>query len=230
MTRQIPWLRVFVEGVVIVGSILLAFGIEAWWDGVQEREEEQILLADFVEEFEANRTSLDFTTNRHREKAATLRTLIREAGPSAEGIASDSLNSLASAALLTQLFDSHRGVMERALSGNGLAVIEDSDLRTQLAGFWNRSTNYFANQEFLLSSFSSAVVFETGTLVFQMFPRLESMGSTTMWSDPLTPDQARALKQFSLMLTISDALITQGEFMLTDIDSVLIELGHAQDR
>jgi len=26
---QIPWLRVFVEGVVIVGSILLAFGIEA---------------------------------------------------------------------------------------------------------------------------------------------------------------------------------------------------------
>ena len=26
-TRQIPWLRVFVEGVVIVGSILLAFGI-----------------------------------------------------------------------------------------------------------------------------------------------------------------------------------------------------------
>ncbi len=26
----IPWLRVFVEGVVIVGSILLAFGIQAW--------------------------------------------------------------------------------------------------------------------------------------------------------------------------------------------------------
>jgi hypothetical protein len=36
---QIPWFRVFVEGVVIVGSILLAFGIEAWWDGRQERQE-----------------------------------------------------------------------------------------------------------------------------------------------------------------------------------------------
>ncbi len=36
-TRQIPWLRVFVEGVVIVGSILLAFGLQAWWDGRQER-------------------------------------------------------------------------------------------------------------------------------------------------------------------------------------------------
>ncbi len=34
MTRQIPWLRFFVEGVVIVGSILLAFGIGAWWEGL----------------------------------------------------------------------------------------------------------------------------------------------------------------------------------------------------
>ena len=29
--RQIPWLRVFVEGVVIVGSMLMAFGGDAWW-------------------------------------------------------------------------------------------------------------------------------------------------------------------------------------------------------
>jgi len=29
---QIPWLRVFVEGVVIVGSILLALGIDAAWE------------------------------------------------------------------------------------------------------------------------------------------------------------------------------------------------------
>ncbi len=37
MTRQIRWLRVLVEGVVIVGSILLAFGIQAWWDGRQKQ-------------------------------------------------------------------------------------------------------------------------------------------------------------------------------------------------
>ena len=37
MTKQLPWLRVFVEGVVIVGSILLAFGIDAAWEGGQER-------------------------------------------------------------------------------------------------------------------------------------------------------------------------------------------------
>ncbi len=44
MTRQVPWLRVFVEGVVIVGSILLAFGIDAAWEERQEREEERALI------------------------------------------------------------------------------------------------------------------------------------------------------------------------------------------
>ena len=38
--RTIPWLRVLVEGVVIVVSILLAFGVQAWWEGQQERRDE----------------------------------------------------------------------------------------------------------------------------------------------------------------------------------------------
>jgi hypothetical protein len=38
---RIPWLRILVEGAVIVGSILLAFGIDAWWDAAQDRGVEQ---------------------------------------------------------------------------------------------------------------------------------------------------------------------------------------------
>lgn len=36
MLKEIPWRRGALESVVIVGSILLAFGIQAWWDGLQE--------------------------------------------------------------------------------------------------------------------------------------------------------------------------------------------------
>jgi len=43
-TRQIPWARIVAEGVAIVVSILLAFGIQAWWDGRQDRELERRLL------------------------------------------------------------------------------------------------------------------------------------------------------------------------------------------
>ncbi len=49
LKAQIPWLRVFVESVVIVASILMAFGLQAWWDGAQSRREmlqdlEQVLV------------------------------------------------------------------------------------------------------------------------------------------------------------------------------------------
>lgn len=37
MTRDIQWLRVSIEGLVIVSSILLALAGDAWWDGVKER-------------------------------------------------------------------------------------------------------------------------------------------------------------------------------------------------
>jgi hypothetical protein len=49
--REIPWLRSFVEGTVIVGSILLAFGIDAWWVGVGERDRDRGHLAALREEF-----------------------------------------------------------------------------------------------------------------------------------------------------------------------------------
>ena len=45
MPDRIPWRRIGVEAVVVVASILLALAGDAWWDGVQERAEERVLLA-----------------------------------------------------------------------------------------------------------------------------------------------------------------------------------------
>jgi len=54
LNRQVPWLRVFVEGVVIVLSILLAFGIEAGWSERQERADEADAIAQLVTDFRAH--------------------------------------------------------------------------------------------------------------------------------------------------------------------------------
>ncbi len=54
MNRQVPWLRVFVEGVVIVASILMAFGIERWWDGRQEADAEADYLQRVSADLDAN--------------------------------------------------------------------------------------------------------------------------------------------------------------------------------
>ena len=50
MTRSIPWPRIFAEGFAIVLSILLAFGIQAWWEERQDRAVEQALLTGLVED------------------------------------------------------------------------------------------------------------------------------------------------------------------------------------
>jgi len=44
MPERTNWKRHALEVVVIVGSILLAFGIEAWWSGQQEQEELDALV------------------------------------------------------------------------------------------------------------------------------------------------------------------------------------------
>ncbi len=51
MPERKNWKRHAVEIVVIVGSILLAFGIEAWWDGSQARDRERSYLVSLRQEF-----------------------------------------------------------------------------------------------------------------------------------------------------------------------------------
>jgi len=55
VSRQIPWTRILVEGAVIVGSILLAFGIDAWWEGRSEAQAEQDILVSLEADFTRNR-------------------------------------------------------------------------------------------------------------------------------------------------------------------------------
>ena len=75
MTRQIPWLRVFVEGVVIVLSILLAFGIDAWWDELGDRRSEREALVRLQGEFERNRTLIESGSGQFRDVAAASQSL-----------------------------------------------------------------------------------------------------------------------------------------------------------
>ena len=217
---------------MIVGSILLAFGIEAWWANRQERQDEAILLADLTEEFRDNRVRLENVTNRNRTRVERLGILIREAGPEAEGLHSDSLNTLARSVLTNPNFGAETGVMERTMSGNGLSLLRDRDLRGDLAGFWSRFQFYFNNQSLITRQlvFTAPVAFGTGTLVWQTYPHLESLGSTTMWSDPLTPDQVDALKYFSMTHFIGGLLVSQGENMLIAIDTLMADLDRASSR
>lgn len=55
----IMWSRLFIEGVVIVVSILLAFAIDAWWDERQEAKEAELQVGRVVAELEASAILLE---------------------------------------------------------------------------------------------------------------------------------------------------------------------------
>jgi hypothetical protein len=86
MKPPIPWLRVLIEGVVIVGSILLAFGIDAWWEGRQERADDleieraalELMLADLVADTSEVGSVMRFA-RRHDRAAATTQHILQGA-------------------------------------------------------------------------------------------------------------------------------------------------------
>lgn len=62
-TRVTPWPRVLLEGVVIVASILLAFGIDAWWDRTQDDARGAEYAEALLAEVAANLQHLDATAS-----------------------------------------------------------------------------------------------------------------------------------------------------------------------
>ena len=70
MARQVPWPRIFAEGLAIVVSILLAFGIQAWWEERQERAVEKALLTGLVEDLRLDSADYAGFAAVHRDRMA----------------------------------------------------------------------------------------------------------------------------------------------------------------
>ena len=64
-TEAIRWKQISAEAVAIVVSILLAFWIDAWWDGLKDRREEREILIGLEVEFVDLKERLDFWAQRN---------------------------------------------------------------------------------------------------------------------------------------------------------------------
>jgi hypothetical protein len=133
MRAQIPWLRIIIEGVVIVGSILLAFGIDAWWEGSQERELRIATLEVLLVDFEESHDYLAAIVVANERYLASARLLVA----SLSGETEDSRVSIPDSLLLTSLtyptYNPPRASVEMALASGRLTTREDQSLRVLLA-------------------------------------------------------------------------------------------------
>lgn len=93
MSERISWPRVAVEGVVIVGSILLAFAIDAWWDQLGQREDERVALTGLEADFSGYIDRLSRIRDNNQRRVEAARRLLDATGPGPSPLSDAELRS-----------------------------------------------------------------------------------------------------------------------------------------
>lgn len=130
------WARILVEGVVIVGSILLALAVDEWWEGRELRQAERAILERLAEEFEANAAQLERKGEEHERVLVCGEAILEVTGPSGQvGIPFDSVSTLYWDFFRTPTFDPEDGVLNSLITSGEMGIISNHHLRTALAGW-----------------------------------------------------------------------------------------------
>jgi hypothetical protein len=151
--RRVSWARLGAEGAAIVVSILLAFAIDAWWDGAQARIEETEVLGELEEEFAGYTVRL---ANFERNALTTARLLehVLAAGPPT--FAEPPSVAVSDSAVFWLNFnatlDAVEGTLQALLASGRLELIRNRELRSRLAAWPNIMSdirdNELARREF----------------------------------------------------------------------------------
>lgn len=131
----LPWGRLAVEALAIVASILLAFGIDAWWDERQEKIEEQRILQGLHEEFALIREVLTSHRNLHLARLQALEDLLAtidgEASPATAALLGAVLDEL----LAPTTSDISNGTLHALLGSGRLEMLSNRTLRRRLVSW-----------------------------------------------------------------------------------------------
>jgi hypothetical protein len=131
---RIPWLRVFVEGVVIVVSVLLALGADAWWDGRQQRQHERNILVGLRGDLEATLQVIAPTRQGYERLSSTAERIISLGASAHDQLSAASMDTLLAQILLPgTAFTLVDATLSALLSSEGLEIISNLQLRAKLA-------------------------------------------------------------------------------------------------
>jgi hypothetical protein len=139
--------RVLPEVLAIILSILIAFGIDAWWQDRRERESEQAALESLHAEFSQNLIELDTMVQAHRDRityAERLLALSRADSLDPNPLTMDTLiyHTFVSAGS----YNARQGVLSALLASGDLGLIEDQGLRERL-GSWSGELDDLVEEE-----------------------------------------------------------------------------------
>jgi hypothetical protein len=176
------------EAFAVLAAILVAFGLDAWWDGRVDQARADALLAEVSDEFKSAVVQLDSIVELNERTAATAFRFVRESGT---GAAIESWDGFWNA----QIYDPSFGALTSLLSAGGLENVRDRELRRALAD-WPAQ---LMELEFDVELFESAVgQMKLAISAEGIFPDYDSDGLLV----PLSPDDLEE-KQRSPSIRVS---------------------------
>lgn len=139
VTRErFGWRRALIESSVIVGSILLAFTIDASWNALQERGEVDQSLEALREEFEGHRQHLSATIAQNQGILDGIAQALVLTDSQLAALPRDSITALANAQIYHNSFRPSSAALDALLSANVLEHITDLEVRQALL-VWPRA-------------------------------------------------------------------------------------------
>ena len=127
--------RLVAEGIAIVLSILLAFAIDAWWDGLQEGRRETELLGSLLTEFEANRRVLPGRIVQHGQTVSAATRIVASLRAAERGEFVTVADSSIMWSIVSTSFDPAQGTLDALLQSGDLNLITNDPLRAMLAAW-----------------------------------------------------------------------------------------------
>jgi hypothetical protein len=123
-----------VEGAVIVVSILLAFGIDTWWDARQARSANAVLIEALWVDFRTTSDRLDVVIGETEDVLARGRAYLDLAG-ARHGLSADSVRFLSSGVFYRVALRPATAALDGAITTGRLASIQSEALASAIADF-----------------------------------------------------------------------------------------------
>ena len=207
--------RFLVEALVIITSILLAFGIDAWWDTRQERVEESEILAGLHREFAGNRDALVRRIEQHGTMLAAFSAILASVDEgewtSTEWAVDDAIGQL----LSPPTSDLGNGVRDALVQAGRLEILSDAVLRERLAewpGFYEEvlDDEVFSREmvldqvvPFLLrQGLDLSAVLVSGTMVVEPGAEAWPVGVAQIGDDPATVRRLLSDPEFKSLVQV----------------------------
>jgi hypothetical protein len=124
-----------IEGIVIVASILLAFGIDAWWDERRAELEAREYIAQLKVDFQANAARLADIRSIHEAALDASYEILARAGVAGVSQSSETTAALILLSVRSWTYDPVLGGISSLIQSGNLGLLRNDALRVAVAGW-----------------------------------------------------------------------------------------------